>query len=111
MLVSVNKNRLWRGLFIVVSLLFVCPAALTAADAVQFVYKYSQGYSQNGNIQTRGPGQGRGTGQRRGPGHGPGFRGGRGPDAAFAVDRDDFHFLLQNHEKIRRQVTYWTWSR
>ena len=47
MLVSANKNRFWRGLFIAVVLAFVCPAALTAADAVHFVYKYSPGYSQD----------------------------------------------------------------
>ncbi|MCA9189626.1 MAG: hypothetical protein KDA99_28580 [Planctomycetales bacterium] len=37
-------------------------------------------------------------------GQGPGFRGGRGPDPAFVADRDVFHFLLTNHEKIRRTV-------
>ncbi|MEZ6115917.1 MAG: hypothetical protein R3C28_05005 [Pirellulaceae bacterium] len=36
---------------------------------------------------------------------GPGFRGGRGPDKEFATDRDVFHFLLANGEKIRREVT------
>ncbi len=37
---------------------------------------------------------------------GPGFRGGRGggPDSQFFADRDDFHFLLENHDKIRREV-------
>lgn len=41
-------------------------------------------------------------------GQGPGFRGGRGhgvgPDPSFSVDRDDFHFLLENHDAIRREV-------
>lgn len=42
----------------------------------------------------------------RGPGYGRGAgRGGRGPDADFAVDRDDFHFLLANGDKIERKVT------
>ncbi|MCA9112788.1 MAG: hypothetical protein KDA52_22740 [Planctomycetaceae bacterium] len=38
---------------------------------------------------------------------GPGFRGGRGPrgDANFVTDRDTFHFLLENHKQIKRQVT------
>ncbi|MCA9198716.1 MAG: hypothetical protein KDA87_14305 [Planctomycetales bacterium] len=36
---------------------------------------------------------------------GPGFRGGRGPDKEFAADRDVFHLLLANGEKIRREVT------
>ena len=44
----------------------------------------------------RGPGAGRGRG-------GPGYRGGRG-DSQFAVDRDVFHFLLANGDKIRREV-------
>ena len=52
-------------------------------------------HSQGGPHGPRGRGQGRG----------PGFRGGRGPDAQFSVDRNDFHFLLENREKIRRQVT------
>jgi len=41
----------------------------------------------------RGPGFGRGRGH-----------GGRGPDAAFAADRDVFHFLLANGDKIERKV-------
>lgn len=38
---------------------------------------------------------------------GRGFRGGPGPrgDAQFAADRDTFHFLLQNHKQIERNVT------
>ncbi len=40
-----------------------------------------------------------------GRGRGPGFRGGHGPDDQFFADRDDFHFLLSNHEKISRKVT------
>ena len=38
---------------------------------------------------------------------GPGFGGPRrlGQDPRFIQDRDAFHFLLQNHDKIRRQVT------
>jgi hypothetical protein len=46
----------------------------------------------------------------RGFGGGRGFRGGRGggppgQDARFVKDRDDFHFLLQHHDQIRRTVT------
>ena len=44
-----------------------------------------------------------------GGGNGRGFRGGRGggppgQDARFVQDRDDFHYLLQHHEQIRRTV-------
>ncbi|TVP94850.1 MAG: hypothetical protein EA381_19615 [Planctomycetaceae bacterium] len=77
----------------------------------------------------QGPGLGRGPGQGRGPGlgRGPGFGGGRGfgqtpnsdaaeqdtpaDDADHAhddrhdEDRDDFHFLLSHHDRIRRTVT------
>lgn len=38
---------------------------------------------------------------------GPGFRGGRGgpgPDPSFAKDRNDFHFLLEHHDEIWREV-------
>ncbi len=44
----------------------------------------------------------RGPGPQRGRG-GPGFRGGQG-DTQFAVDRDVFHFLLANGNKIQRTV-------
>ena len=45
---------------------------------------------------------------QRGPGGppgrgGPGFRGGRG-DSQFVIDRDVFHFLLANGDKIKREV-------
>lgn len=36
---------------------------------------------------------------------GPGFRGGRGGDPSFRADRDDFHALLGNHDKVVRAVT------
>ncbi len=49
------------------------------------------------------PGRGPGRGAIRGQGRGRG-RGGFGPDPQFAEDRDGFHFLLSNHEKIQRQV-------
>ncbi len=44
-------------------------------------------------------GQGRGFRGGRGPGSG-----GRGPDKDFVVDRDDFHFLLEHHDEVRREV-------
>lgn len=44
----------------------------------------------------------RGPGGQRGRG-GPGFRAGQG-DTQFAVDRDVFHFLLANGNKIQRTV-------
>ncbi len=52
-----------------------------------------------GSSLAQGPGF---RGGRGGPG-GPG-RGGQGPDADFVADRDDFHFLLQHHDEIRRVV-------
>ena len=42
--------------------------------------------------------------QGRGRGRGPG--GGRRQDAEFVADRDDFHFLLTNHDKITRTVKH-----
>lgn len=46
----------------------------------------------------RGPGQAPGQGQGRG--HGPGHR----QDDQHEVDMEVFHYLLENHEKIRRTV-------
>ncbi|MBX3400096.1 MAG: hypothetical protein KF873_15295 [Gemmataceae bacterium] len=41
----------------------------------------------------------------KGPmGKGPMGKGGQGKDAAFATDRDTFHFLLENHKAITRNV-------
>jgi hypothetical protein len=53
-----------------------------------------------------GPGRGPAwANQGGGPGRGLGLaRQGAGPDSQFAVDRDVFHGLLQNHEAIRREV-------
>lgn len=45
--------------------------------------------------------RGKGAPQGRG---GSGFRGGQG-DSRFAVDREVFHFLLANGDKIHREVT------
>jgi hypothetical protein len=60
------------------------------------------------------PWAGRGGGQGRGPGWGVSAAGrGGGPawarqtgvgDLQFAADRDVFHYLLQNHDQIRRDV-------
>lgn len=49
-------------------------------------------------LAQRGPGRGQGRGRG-----GPGFRGGR-QDPTFEVDHEVFHFLLDNGDKIRRQV-------
>ncbi len=46
------------------------------------------------------PGRGRGPGRGMGAGRGRG----RGPDAAMRADQDVFHFLLEQHGLIRRQV-------
>ncbi|MBL8811754.1 MAG: DsrE family protein [Planctomycetaceae bacterium] len=43
-----------------------------------------------------------GRGQGRGRGMGRGF--GRGPDASMRADQDVFHFLLEHHDAIRRDV-------
>jgi hypothetical protein len=50
-----------------------------------------------GLLAQRGPGRGWGRGR------GPGFRGGR-QDPTFEADREVFHFLLSNGDKIRRQI-------
>jgi hypothetical protein len=52
----------------------------------------------DGVFAQRGPGRGRGRGRG-----GPGFRGGR-QDPTFEADRDVFHFLLANGDKIRRTI-------
>lgn len=41
----------------------------------------------------------------RGPGRGRGPGAGRGPGPEMRADQDIFHFLLENHAKIRRTVT------
>jgi len=53
-----------------------------------------------------GRGRGRGMGAGRGPGggRGPGAGRGMGPDAAMRADQDVFHYLLEKHELIRREV-------
>jgi intracellular sulfur oxidation DsrE/DsrF family protein/SAM-dependent methyltransferase len=53
-----------------------------------------------------GRGRGRGMGAGRGPGggRGPGAGRGMGTDAAMRVDQDVFHYLLERHELIRREV-------
>ena len=51
-----------------------------------------------GLLAQRGPGRGQGRGKGA-----PGFRGGR-QDPKFESDREVFHFLLDNGERIRRQV-------
>lgn len=53
-----------------------------------------------GQRRGRGMGAGRGKGGGRGPGAGRGM----GPDAAMRVDQDVFHYLLERHELIRREV-------
>ena len=69
--------------------------------------------AQAGPPPGRGPGRGAGpppgrgpaggAGRARGLGPGPGG-GGPAPDAQFAADRDVFHFLLENHVKVKRHV-------
>lgn len=53
-----------------------------------------------------GRGRGRGMGAGRGPGGGRGLGAGRGmgTDAAMRIDQDVFHYLLERHELIRREV-------
>jgi len=52
----------------------------------------------------RGRGRGHGTGRGQGGGRGMGAGRGMGPDAAMRVDQDVFHYLLERHELIRREV-------
>lgn len=47
---------------------------------------------------------GRGRGRGMGAGRGPGGGRGMGPDAAMRVDQDVFHYLLDRHQLIRREV-------
>ena len=54
-----------------------------------------------GSIAMDAGAQGRGFRGGRGQ---SGRQGGRGPDANFVADRDDFHFLLEHHDQIRRKV-------
>ncbi|PQO25272.1 hypothetical protein C5Y96_25550 [Blastopirellula marina] len=57
-----------------------------------------------GQGQGQGPGQGPGPGQGQGQGPGRGQGPGHGHDDQHAVDMEVFHYLLENHEKIRRTV-------
>lgn len=55
--------------------------------------------------QTERPmGRGRGAGRSPGMGRGPGAGRGMGPDASMRADQDVFHYLLEKHGSIRRQV-------
>lgn len=55
--------------------------------------------------QTERPmGRGRGAGRGQGKGRGPGAGRGMGPDASMRADQDVFHYLLEKHDAIRRQV-------
>jgi ubiquinone/menaquinone biosynthesis C-methylase UbiE/intracellular sulfur oxidation DsrE/DsrF family protein len=58
--------------------------------------KAAQKEQANADPQDRGPGRGRGRGMGRGMG--------RGPDAAMRADQDVFHYLLDRHVAIRREV-------
>jgi predicted methyltransferase/intracellular sulfur oxidation DsrE/DsrF family protein len=53
-----------------------------------------------------GRGRGRGMGAGRGPGggRGPGAGRGMGTDVGMRIDQDVFHYLLERHELIRREV-------
>ena len=53
-----------------------------------------------GRGRRRGMGAGRGPGGGRGPGAGRGM----GPNASMRADQDVFHYLLEQHERIRREV-------
>ena len=60
-----------------------------------------------GAQEGRGVQQGRGAQQGPGPQQGRGAQAGqdrRGPDDRHQADREVFHFLLQNHDKISRKV-------
>lgn len=69
---------------------------------------FGRGRMGRGPGQGQGPGPGAGPGQRQGqgPGHGPGqMQGqGHGHDDQHEVDMEVFHYLLENHDKIRRTV-------
>jgi len=56
--------------------------------------------NENEIAQSDGPGMGRGMGRGRGMGMGRGM----GRDVNMQSDMNGFHYLLQNHEKVRRTV-------
>ncbi len=107
-------GTLFAGLLLLIA---TCPAMAAADEAAPPQGK--PGDQENeGNVREPGPPPGRGPGFRGGRGRG--FQGGRGAgfqggpgrgrgggppgDERFAADRDVFHYLLENHEKIRRTV-------
>jgi ubiquinone/menaquinone biosynthesis C-methylase UbiE/intracellular sulfur oxidation DsrE/DsrF family protein len=65
------------------------------------VFQSAQDEQASTNPEQIGPGRGRG----RGRGMGRGMGAGGGPDAAMRADQDVFHFLLEKHALIRRDVT------
>lgn len=58
--------------------------------------------NEQANADPQDPGKDRGPGRGRGRGMGRGM--GRGPDAAMRADQDVFHYLLDRHAAIRRDV-------
>ena len=81
----------------------------TASLALFIVGLASVATAQGPPDSPAGQRRGFGRGPGGGPGGGRGFRGGRGPggrgaDARHAEDHDVFHFLLENHDKVRRTV-------
>lgn len=66
-----------------------------------YMVVFAKAGQEQANVQNSNPaGRGRGMGAGRGPGAGRGM----GPDAAMRVDQDVFHYLLEKHELIRREV-------
>lgn len=58
------------------------------------IFQVDEQSSADSTDTSRGPGRGRGMGRGMG----------RGPDASMRADQDVFHFLLDHHEAIRREV-------
>jgi len=87
------RTNLWRALF-GLSVLVVVVSQVAAQGGPP--------WAGRGGGPGRGPGwAGPGGGMGRGPAW---ARQGGGPDGQFAPDRDVFHYLLQNHDQIRRDV-------
>lgn len=78
--------------------------AIVSADVVAQETNPESGINTESRESGRSAGRGRGFGAQRGRGPGARRGAGRGPDAAMRADQEVFHFLLEHHQAINRQV-------
>lgn len=94
--------------FVLQPLIFVTPACSMGTlgdEKTQQKTEQSKPQSEPSNSADRHqPGRGFGRGRGAGQGAGRGMGRGMGPDASMRADQDVFHYLLEHHEKIRREV-------